>query len=74
MDIEDLEQEIGDGRPFGMRQKKYDLKRERLTELLGKLGSRSRRSPDSRFRFFLASSWQKDTESLRYFEKTIRNS
>lgn len=34
MELKELESEIGDGRPFRMRQKTYNAKLERLQELV----------------------------------------
>lgn len=68
MELEVLENEIGDGRPFRMRQKTYDTKRERMRELVAALGKQPRRSPDKRFRFNITGCWEAETDSLLHFE------
>lgn len=68
LELEELEAEIGDGRPFRMRQKTYDAKLEHLQELVSALGSQPRRVPDRRFRFNITGSWEAETDSLLHFE------
>lgn len=58
LQLASIEKEISDGRPRGMSQRVFDDKQREIGDLTVRLRRRSRRLPDSRYRFWVSGSWE----------------